>query len=285
MNKGELIVEIYALYGPSGTGKSTSALALAHRYKINAIIDDGLLIYQGKKVAGQSAKYEKTTIQAVKRAIFFWKEHAEAVKAAIETHPIERLLILGTSQKMIHRIQEALSLPEIHHYINIEDVRSSAEIKAALFDRGTQGRHVIPIPRVQVEQDFVQRLIAQVDKIFSPKKEEIGETTIVHPQFQTGKIHVSEHVMKKIALHSCQTLPFLQEFRKIKVDMDNVPSIEVEVHLKVDLTQNVNALANQIQDQIFHAFEEYLDLELEQIRVLVSHIQIHSPAAAASPVI
>lgn len=276
-------MEIYALYGPSGTGKSTSALTLAHKYNINAIVDDGLLIYQGKKVAGQSAKYEKTTVQAVKRAIFFWKEHAEAVKSALESYPIERLLILGTSQKMIRRIQEALSLPEIHHYINIEDVRSSAEIKAALFDRGTQGRHVIPIPRVQVEQDFIQRLIAQVDKIFSPKKEEIGETTIVHPQFQTGKIHVSEHVMKKMAIHSCEALPFIHEFRKVKVEMATVPSIEVDVHLIADLTQNVNALANQIQDHIFQAFQEYLDLELEHVRVLVSHIQIQPPAA--SPVL
>lgn len=271
-------MEIYALYGPSGTGKSTSALALAHKYNINAIIDDGLLIYQGKKVAGQSAKYEKTTVQAVKRAIFFWPEHADTVKDALESYPIERLLILGTSQKMIHRIQKALELPEINHYINIEEIRSSAEIKAALFDRGTQGRHVIPIPRVQVEQDFLNRLISRVDRIFSPKKEDIGETTIVHPQFQTGRIHVSETAMRKIAIQSCASLPFLLEFRKVRVDISNTPIVEVDVALTVKLTQNVNELAHQIQQNIYSAFLEYMDLEVEHVQIIVSDIQIQVPA-------
>lgn len=271
-------MEIYALYGPSGTGKSTSALTLAHKYNINAIIDDGLLIYQGKKVAGQSAKYEKTTVQAVKRAIFFWPEHADTVKEALETYPIERLLILGTSKKMIHRIQQALELPEIHHYINIEEIRSSAEIKAALFDRGTQGRHVIPIPRIQVEQDFIHRLISQVDRIFSPKKEVIGETTIVHPQFQTGRIHVSETAMKKIAMQSCESLPFLHEFRKVRVDISNTPIIEADVVLTASLTQNVNELARRIQQNIYSAFLEYMDLEVEQVKIVVSDLLIQIPA-------
>ena len=63
-------MEIFALSGPSGTGKSTSALSFAYEKKIPAIIDDGLLIVNGKKVAGTSAKFEKNTITAVKRATF-----------------------------------------------------------------------------------------------------------------------------------------------------------------------------------------------------------------------
>lgn len=77
-------METYALFGPSGTGKSTSALHLAHNHNIPAIIDDGILIYRGRKIAGVSAKYEKTTIQAVKRAIFFYEDHAETVRQAIK---------------------------------------------------------------------------------------------------------------------------------------------------------------------------------------------------------
>ena len=54
-------MEITAIYGESGTGKSTSALSYAHEHQIEAIIDDGLLIMGGKKIAGISAKFEKTT--------------------------------------------------------------------------------------------------------------------------------------------------------------------------------------------------------------------------------
>lgn len=278
-------MEIYALYGPSGTGKSTSALALAHKHQIPAIIDDGLLIYQGRKVAGQSAKYEKTTIQAVKRAIFFWKDHAEEVKKALAQYPIQRLLILGTSQKMIQRIQEALDLPIIQHYISISDIRSTAEIKAALYDRGMQGRHVIPIPRVQVEQDFIHRLIAQVDKILSPRKEIIGETTIVHPQFHTGKIHVSENALKKLAINGCRNLPFPAKFHKVKVTLEGVPRVEINVKLWLELQENLQEKAYTIQQHIYHAFLDHLDLQLEWIHIQISQIEVKAPAHELAPVL
>jgi hypothetical protein len=276
-SKGVLAMEIFALYGPSGTGKSTSALNVAHKYQIPAIIDDGLFIYHGRKIAGHSAKYEKTTIQAVKRAIFFWQEHAEEVKNALKTHPVERLLILGTSQKMIHRIVQALDLPSVDHYIKISDIRTSSEIKAALFDREMQGRHVIPIPRLQVEQDFIQRLIAKVDQIFSPKKEMIGETTIVHPQFQTGKIHVNEAVFKKIVSVSCQNLPTCPDFRKIKVDLTNGPSVSLEIALQVTRQQRIPAIIQQIQKRIYSSYLDHLNLELRTIDVVVSQIHFQLP--------
>ena len=62
-------MNVYSLSGPSGTGKSTSALVFAHKIGVEALIDDGLLIINGVKVAGISAKFEKNTITAVRRAI------------------------------------------------------------------------------------------------------------------------------------------------------------------------------------------------------------------------
>ncbi|HJV46120.1 MAG TPA: hypothetical protein VJ824_10400 [Bacillota bacterium] len=267
-------MEIYALYGPSGTGKSTSALALAHKHHISAIIDDGLLIFQGQKIAGTSAKYEKTTVQAVKRAIFFYPDHAKEVKETLSLYPIDRLLILGTSRKMISRIQEALELPVVDHYVYIADIRSSAEIKAALFDRETGGRHVIPIPRLQVEQDFVSRLIAKVNKIFSHKKEEIGETTIVHPHFHSGKIHVSETVLKKLVTHSCGDFPFIRDIHRIKVDITEKMRIEVDLRISLELEESLKDMAYSVQKSIYQAFVNHLNLEVEQIRVYISQVSI-----------
>ena len=37
-------MKVYALIGPSGTGKSYHVPHLAQKYKIDCIIDDGLLI-------------------------------------------------------------------------------------------------------------------------------------------------------------------------------------------------------------------------------------------------
>ncbi len=58
-------MEIFALIGESGTGKSYKALLTAHKYNIDYIIDDGLLIRKDKILAGHSAKKDKNRIQAI----------------------------------------------------------------------------------------------------------------------------------------------------------------------------------------------------------------------------
>ena len=55
-------ITTYALVGPSGTGKSFRARLVADKYKIEAIIDDGLLIkderiLKGRVRTGWNRKY------------------------------------------------------------------------------------------------------------------------------------------------------------------------------------------------------------------------------------
>ena len=128
-------MEIFSLSGPSGTGKSTSALTFAHQKKIPAIIDDGLLILNGQRIAGTSAKFEKNSITAVKRATFFDELHIKEVQEALKIYVINKILIIGTSDKMTRLIASRLEIGEINHYYYIGDLRSSSEIKMAQFVR------------------------------------------------------------------------------------------------------------------------------------------------------
>ena len=49
-------MKVYSFTGKSGTGKSYQAIRVAKENGVPAIIDDGLLIYRNKIVAGSSAK-------------------------------------------------------------------------------------------------------------------------------------------------------------------------------------------------------------------------------------
>ncbi|UFJ39769.1 hypothetical protein LOK74_17165 [Brevibacillus humidisoli] len=248
-------MEIYALFGSSGTGKSSSALELAHRYKIDAIIDDGILIYQGRKAAGASAKYEKTKIQAVKRAIFFYHDQAEDVRQALRTLPIERLLILATSQRMISRIVDALGLPPVSHNISIESIKPEDEIKAARFVRETQGKHVIPIPRVEVEKDFLQRLIHSAQQILSPRKEIIGESTVVYPPFSGGRIQIYEQVLKKIVQHVCCRFPQVAQVHKTKYLFADLPRLHVSISLRLPFGASIPTCTMTIQQALYEELD------------------------------
>ncbi|WP_163970241.1 P-loop NTPase family protein [Oceanobacillus halotolerans] len=261
-------MEIYGLVGPSGTGKSTSALSLAYDKQIPAIIDDGLLIINGERVAGRSAKFEKNSITAIKRATFHYQDHADEVKKIIGLHALPKLLVIGTSTNMVDLIASRLDLGSIHHYIHIEDIRHSSEIKLAKFARQTTGSHVMPVPVMQVEQSFFKRLIVRGFKIFSPKKEIIGETTIVRPNFHKDSLIIADEVFKKITKSVCQSSEAVHSCEKVHVTLEGLPSVKVVVKLHHD-QDDLNLLDSlkAIQKKINTAYQRYFGLELFSIDV------------------
>jgi len=269
-------MEIYALYGTSGTGKSSSALELAHRMNIDAIIDDGILIYEGRKVAGTSAKYEKTKIQAVKRAIFHYQEHASDVRRMLQQLQPGRILILGTSRRMIERITEALGLTAPIEYIPIESIKAPREIEAARYVRETLGKHVIPIPRVEVEKDFLQRLVSSAQKIFSSKKEVIGETTVVHPSFTGGRIVIHPQVLRKIVEGTCRHFTEVKQVQKTEYTFADLPRLQVTLSLKLAYGADIPAVAREIQQALYKETSYCLNIAPASIDVKVAGLEIAS---------
>lgn len=196
-------MEVIALVGPSGTGKSHRALIVAHEYNIDTIIDDGLLIKDSKIVAGHSAKKEPSKIRAVKRAIFMEEDHAGEVRDAIDKVKPERILILGTSINMVEKIVSVLGLPKISKVINIEEIATPAEIAKARESRVKEGKHIIPVPTIELKPHFSGYLIDPLEIFFkksqSKKRRKLGEKSIVRPTFSYyGKLLISDAVISAI---------------------------------------------------------------------------------------
>lgn len=254
-------MEVFALYGPSGTGKSTSAVTFAYEEKIPAIVDDGLLIFQGKRAAGTSAKFENNYIRAVKRATFFDESHAREVRTAIRLLAIDKILLIGTSKRMVDRIAEVLNLTPIDHYVPIEEVRSQREIKMALFIRRTKGDHLMPIPLIELEQSFFRKLIRSGMMIFSPKRELIGETTIVRPDFHKNRLHISEKVFHTIAAYACRSFPEVVSCDRVETSFDVVPLLRAHLTMKYEPGVNLLIVLEHIQRKINADFAEYVELE------------------------
>ena len=118
-------MEVVALIGPPGTGKSDRALVVAYENHASCIIDDGILIYRNRLVAGASAKKEASKVAAVRRAIFQDPKQVQDVKTALARIRPERILVLGTSDRMVIRITAALDLPEPTKYVHIDPVDQS----------------------------------------------------------------------------------------------------------------------------------------------------------------
>lgn len=268
-------MEVWALSGPSGTGKSTTALKFAHEHNIHAIIDDGILVFRGNKIAGTSAKFEKTYIAAVKRATFFYKDHLQEVKEKINISYIDKILILGTSERMVNLISSRLGFEKIDFHYRIEDIRSSSEIKMALFIRKTERMHVLPVPHSQIEKSLVKKLISHGKKIFSPKKEFLGENTFVEPRFHKDSLQISEQAFKDVIMAGCKSFKEVKTCQRIIVNTDHLPNIKVFLSINYSPDLNLYNMAYKVRHQISEDFKNYLDLELNNIDIHIAKIHIN----------
>ena len=256
-------MDVIALVGPSGTGKSHRALQVAREHGADAIIDDGILIKDGHIVAGESAKTEKSKIMAVRRAIFVLPGHADDVREAIKAMQPHRILVIGTSENMVQKIAKTLDLPPIQLIVRIEDIASRSEIATAQFYRLKEGKHIIPVPTIELKPHFSGFLVNPLQSIFkqsSVKRRKLGEKSIVRPVFSYyGKLIIDDKVIQVIVERIVKAREFVKSLRNITVkhifknDEDRGLTISCEVVLSYG--SHIPTLIRQMQGHIRDAVE------------------------------
>ena len=256
-------MDVIALVGPSGTGKSHRALQVAREHDADAIIDDGILIKDGHIVAGEYAKTEKSKIMAVRRAIFVLPGHAEEVREAIYKIQPHRILIIGTSENMVHKIAKTLKLPSIQLIVRIEDIASRSEIEAAQFHRLKEGKHIIPVPTIELKPHFSGYLVNPLQSLFKQsqiKRRKLGEKSIVRPVFSYyGKLIIEDKVILEIVERTIKAREFVKSLRGVTVkhlmqgDTDRGLKISCEVVLSYG--NHIPTLIRQTQAYIREAIE------------------------------
>jgi uncharacterized alkaline shock family protein YloU len=255
---GGIPVDVVALVGPAGSGKSHRAGIVAHQHECEAIIDDGLLIRDGKIVAGTSAKREDNKMAAVRRAIFHDKAHQEEVRSALWTHKSKRILILGTSDDMIERICDALDLPRPETTIRIEDIASPAQIRLARRKRRQEGKHVIPAPTFEVKKTFSGYMVDPLRYILKREQDVDAvavEKSVVRPTFSSlGKFFIADTVVAAIATRAAELVEGVGRVGKVVVESRREGvQVEMEIVLRYGhkawdvLRETQQSVARQIE--------------------------------------
>lgn len=269
-------MEVIGFYGPPGTGKSDRALVIAYENKASCIIDDGILIYHSRIVAGKSAKREESRLKAVRRAIFWDKEQRDEVKAALLKINPKRVLILGTSDRMVVTIAKALELPMPAKYIRIEDVARPEDMLKANEARNKEGKHVIPVPTMELKPYFKGYMVDPLRFLRSRKKEpkrfsEWNERSVVRPVFSYyGKLTFSDKVIEDLVNYAAGGL------KKIKIRHVRSKKSESQVNgliLYLDVTvrtgtpQDIKNVIHTMRDRIQWEIEYTTGMSLETIKI------------------
>jgi galactitol-specific phosphotransferase system IIB component len=272
-------IKVYALIGDSGTGKSFRAKLVAKKFGIEHIIDDGLLIKEIRILAGHSAKKEKTFLAAVKVALFDEKAHRDEIARKLQSEKIKKILVLGTSEKMINKIAARLQMPPPRKLIKIEDIASQEEIEKAIRTRHIEGKHVIPVPSIEIKRSY-PNIFYDAIRIFNKGRNPAGigptssfhEKSVVRPVYsKKGKVIISEAALSQMVIHCVDEYNQNIRIKKIIVrdnEMGYSFAITIDVPYGIQLGGNIHELQQYIIDNI----ERYTGILIEEVNIIIDKI-------------
>lgn len=269
-------MKVYALVGRSGTGKSHKAQIVAGMYDIEYILDDGLFIRGPKVLAGISAKREDTRIGAVKRAVFVNPEHRSDVKKAIEENEPDKILVIGTSEHMIHNIMHVLGIGKEYELIRIEDISEAEEIATAIKLRRVKGKHVIPVPTFEVKKDFSGYFIDSIKQLVrkNEKSVEAYEKTVVRPTFSyLGKYEIKDTVLKSITSCSANEIDLVH--RVVSVDIESTKEgIIVTTGVILIIKEPLYKIAEEASHKIKNSLEYMTGKNVLGVNISIKGIKV-----------
>lgn len=281
-------MEVVAFVGSSGTGKSHRALVVAHENKIECIIDDGILIHDNKIVAGFSAKKESSRLKAVRRAIFQDEVQVKSVREQLDKIKPNKLMIIGTSDNMVKKITKALGLQEPDRYIRIEDVATPKEIEKAQHARLKEGKHIIPVPTMELKSHFRGYLIDPIKTMWrrrTLKKQDqdtlgqIGsegfERSVVRPVFSYyGRLTFDDEVIIKLIRNGLKKVAGVDETSIIsfKKSDKGQNGLVVDMAVVIEHGYPVKPLMQQVQKSVRNEIEYITGMSIERMSIKVKNI-------------
>jgi len=268
-------VRVYALVGESGTGKSFRAKLVAQKYGIDMIIDDGLLIKGDTLIAGRSAKKEQLYMAAVKTALFHDKAHRDEVAKALGRERFRKILVIGTSEKMVYKICERLQIPHPVKVIKIEDIASREEIEKAVRSRKVEGKHVIPVPALEIRRNYPSIFYDSI-RVFlrrnfgaAPARPRTYEKSVVRPEYsKRGRVSISEAALSQMVIQCVAEFDGSIKVRRLNVRTDSQGyriTVVLEVPFGTKLATNARALQEYIVDNI----ERFTGILIEEVNLVI----------------
>jgi len=271
-------IKTYALVGPSGTGKSFRAKLVAQKYAIDLIIDDGLLIRGDQIVAGRSAKKDPTYLGAVKTALFDDREHREQVIRALQRERFRKILIIGTSERMVQKICDHLQLPHPIKVIKIEEIATKAEIEKAIRLRKVEGKHVIPVPALEVKRNYPSIFYDSV-RVFLRRSFGVGATlpklyekSVVRPEYsKRGRVAISEAALSQMVVHCVEEFEPTVRIMRLAIRNDT-QGYRITVVLEVPFGTKLASKVYQLQEYIVDSIERFTGILVAEVNIVIDKL-------------
>jgi len=270
-------MKVIAFVGASGTGKSYRSVIVSKQYGADAIIDDGLLISNGKLLAGTSAKRQPTKIASVKHALFMNERQGIEAKKALEDNHIECLMILGTSDGMVEKIAKNIGIGPIEKTVYISEIATPEEMQLAYNMRMKQGKHVIPVPTLEIKKDFsgfflhpLRHLQENLDKSGDMTE---NEKSIVRPTYSyMGDYTISDSVIVDMAIYEAEKIDGVIKVQNINLRKTN-HGVHIDMTVILRYGVDIFDVCHKAQSAIKKNIEQCTSINVRRVHVLVKNLK------------
>ena len=217
---------------------------------------------------------------AVRVALFDDKEHRDEVAKAWKKAHIKKLLILGTSEKMVMKIATRLQLPQPQKIIHIEDIASREEIEKAIKSRQVEGKHVIPVPSIEIKRSYPQifsnsiKLFFRNKNIFNKGQGDgrMFEKSIVQPEFsKKGRIEISEAALTQMVMHCVMECDSAVKVKKMTIKTDS-RGYKIIIMIDVPFGTQLTGKIHKMQKYIIDKIESYTGILIEEVSICIDKI-------------
>jgi uncharacterized alkaline shock family protein YloU len=200
----------------------------------------------------------------------------EAVQNALRKSGAKRVLILATSEKMAKRIAERMELPRISKIISIEDVASPEEIEEATRSRRIEGKHVIPVPAIEIEGKY-PNIFYKAVQLFHRRgglapKSKLFEKSVVRPEFsKRGRLAISEEALSQMVLMCVAEFDTPVTVKKLGIRTTEHGYrivLTVDMPFGTQLTGQIHGL----QEYIISSIEKYTGMSIEEVSIIIDKI-------------
>ncbi len=265
-------MRVVGFVGPSGTGKSHRAIKVARDNKIQAFIDDGLLISENSIVAGVSAKGAPTRLASVRCALFTDEKHRKSVSEAIKKYNYESIMIIATSDAMAEKIASVLGLPEITHFIHIDEISTADEIELARNIRQNEGQHVIPVPTFRIKKYFSGYFLHPfrlLQKNLGDMSAYDDEKSIVRPTFSyMGQYTISDNVIINLATYEAKKITEVKKILRINT-RPSEHGVHIDMTVSLEYGCHIPAICDKIQSIVAENLNAMTSINIRRVNILV----------------
>ena len=182
---------------------------------------------------------------------------------------------------MALKICARLGLPKPVKFVKIQDIASKHEINRARQIRLKEGKHIVPVPTVELKPHLSGILVDLPHHLFSRKKKSkvSDEKSIVRPSFSYyGKLAISDYVVIDIVNIIVSKLRGVDRVTNIKVrrPSDPVKGMTIYIDLVLFYGASIFEVVNTLQHCVKDKVEMMTAMRVKEVNVDVKSLSVIS---------